>query len=135
MPDAPTVILNSTPATALPCGGGGDVGPGCHDLFTLSGDLLSQGDNVLAVEVHNRSTGPDLVFGSALLLDSPSTSLPQLNLLQSGNDATFYWNDSGFVLQKTEALSEQAQWTDVPGGDTSPVFVQLNSTVFYRLRK
>jgi len=132
MPDPPTPILNSTAAPFLPCNGGGDVIPGCDDIFVLNGSLLAQGDNLLAVEVHNRSTGPDLVFGTALILDSPSTVLPELKMLLSGNDATFYWNGSGYTLQRTDDLSS-SQWVDVNG--PSPVAARLTSTVFYRLRK
>ena len=135
MPAPPIVIVNSMAALAPPCNGGGDAVPGCDDQFVLNGNLLVQGDNLFAVEVHNRNTGPDIVFGSALLLDSPSAELPELFMRSSGQDATFYWNGSGFMLQQTTALSEQAQWTDVTGGATSPVVLTTSGTAFYRLRK
>jgi hypothetical protein len=136
MPAVPTVILNGTPAPDLPCGGGGDVVAGCHDLFTAAGGLLAQGDNVLAVEVHNRATGPDVVFGSALMLDRPSAGLPRLNILMSGNEATLYWNDSGFTLQQTGEFSfGTSNWVDVAAAATnSPVVLSNTGTAFYRLR-
>jgi hypothetical protein len=77
------------------------------------------------------------VFGSALILDSPSVVLPKLNILMSDNEATLYWNGAGFVLQQTsEFSSNSSNWVDVAAVATnSPVVISNTGTAFYRLRK
>jgi hypothetical protein len=135
MPTPPTIISNDTPAVALPCGGGGDAIAGCPDLFTIPGNLLIQGDNALAVEVHNRSTGPDLVFGSALILDRPAIALPKLYILLTDNQATLYWNGVGFILEQTSQFSlNSSNWVNVVGAINSPTVISNTGTTFYRLR-
>ncbi|MDB6030118.1 MAG: hlyA 4, partial [Verrucomicrobiales bacterium] len=66
MPVAPAPITYPVNATSTPAGGDATS----FDTFTLSGSALSNlfhGDNILAVEVHQVSSGPvDVVFGSTL---------------------------------------------------------------------
>jgi hypothetical protein len=89
---------------------------------------------VIAVEVHNSGTGPDIVFGSALLRAVPEY-LPRLNLLMEGSAATLFWNGEGFTLQQSSDLSSSNNWSDVPGSVMrSPVTVSNAATKFYRLR-
>jgi hypothetical protein len=140
LPAAPTVINNLTPATGTPpCGGGGDAT--CPDVFTISGTLLNslvQGDNVLAVELHNAgaSSVADVVFGCALLLSRPTAVSPKLNILAEDNFATLYWNGQGFSLQQLGALSSSNGWMDFSGpSSNSPVTVPASGTMFYRLRQ
>ena len=68
MPASPPAIIYATLANALPPGSGGDAT--IYDVFTISGDALTNlvtGDNVLAVEVHQQSSGSsDIVWGAAL---------------------------------------------------------------------
>jgi len=140
VPAPPTVITNGTPATGGPCAGtaqSGDAVTVCPDVFVVSGNLLTnlaQGDNVLAVEVHNTAgaTMGDLVFGSALIQLSPTPVVPQLHLLREANLATLYWNADGFVLQQSPDLTN---WVDIPGpmGQSSVTLTNSGST-FYRLR-
>jgi hypothetical protein len=133
MPAEPTIISNSTAATLPPCGSVGDVIAGCHDLFVDNANFVVQGDNLLAVEVHNRSTGPDIVFGTALYLDRPPVAAVQLNLFLSGDEATLYWNGVGYTLQRaTQFPAEPSDWVDL--GNISPVVVGNTGTAFYRLR-
>jgi hypothetical protein len=97
---------------------------------------LVQGDNVLAVEVHNYSAGsPDIVFGSALSYNSAAVQPPHLNLLSSDGVITLYWNGS-FTLQSCTQLGATNQWSDVPGPVTSSPYTitDPSSTTFYRLR-
>ena len=64
---------------------------------------------------------------------------PTLNVAQSGNALTFSWSAAGFKLQsQTNSLTTglKANWSDYPGGGSSPVSVTINPanpTVFFRL--
>ena len=138
VPAAPTVITNGTPANGSPCAGtaqAGDAATHCPDVFVISGNLLTnlvEGDNVVAVEVHNVPTANDLVFGSALIQLSPTPVVPQLHLLRESNLTTLYWIVDGFTLQQSPDLSS---WADVSGSaGQSPVTVTNSGSVFYRLR-
>ena len=140
LPASPSVISNLTPATGTPpCGGGGDTT--CPDVFTLSGVLLTnlvQGDNVLAVEVHNAGATSlaDVVFGSAMILSLPVTSAPKLNISFEDSTATLYWNGQGFSLQQLGDLSASNSWTVISGSaSNSPVTVPASGAMFYRLRQ
>jgi hypothetical protein len=137
---SPAVITNLTPATGTPpCGGGGDAT--CPDVFTISGILLNnlvQGDNVLAVEVHNAgaTSVADVVFGCALLLSRPTAVSPKLNIFAEDSLATLYWNGQGFSLQQLGDLSSSNTWMDFSGpASNSPVTVPASGTMFYRLRQ
>jgi hypothetical protein len=141
MPGAPTVIMNSTAATGGPCAGtaqSGDAAVQCPDIFTISGNLLTnlvQGDNVIAVETHNASTLTDIVFGSALFQNTPVILPPELNLFIEAGATTLFWNAEGFTLQQSLDVTSPANWTDVPGPITQSPFVVTNeATIFYRLR-
>jgi hypothetical protein len=141
MPGAPTVIMNSTAATSGPCAGtaqSGDAAVQCPDIFTISGNLLTnlvQGDNVIAVEAHNASTLTDIVFGSALFQNKPAIVAPELNLFIEDEATTLFWNGQGFTLQECSDLTPPPNWSDVAGPvSQSPYSVTNSSTVFYRLR-
>ena len=136
MQAAPTVVTNLSPATATPCSGDAT----CPDVFTISGNLLSnltQGNNVLAVEVHNygATSATDLVFGSALTAISAAQVLPELNVWTEGDMATLFWNGEGFTLQRSTDLGSPGDWSDLAGATQSPVTVTNSASTFYRLRK
>ena len=138
---APTVITYITAANGTPCAGtpqSGDANTTCPDVFTISGNLLTnlvQGDNVLAVEVHNYTSGADLVFGSALIASAPVLVIPRVDLWAESGTGTLFWNGEGFTLQQTSDLRTNANWTDVPGPVTrSPYVVTNAASVYYRLR-
>jgi hypothetical protein len=139
MPPEPFQILNSTPAINSPCAG--TVGAGdatCPEMFTASGNLLKglvQGDNVIAVELHNLSSSSDVVFGCALYATRASLVPPELGLILEGSQATLFWNDEGYTLQKSSSLEAEGNWADLPGPTTSPVTVTNSGTTFYRLRQ
>jgi hypothetical protein len=71
---APTIYSNASLAAGYSCSNSptssGNAGTNCGETVCVSGSILTnllQGDNVLAVEVHNYSSGsPDITFGSAL---------------------------------------------------------------------
>ena len=64
-------------------------------------------------------------------------SQPTLSLAQSGNVLTFSWLEAGFKLQaQTNSAGISTNWSDYPGGGTSPVPVTINPanpSVFFRL--
>jgi hypothetical protein len=134
---SPAVITNLSPATGSPCAGDAT----CPDVFTISGNLITnlvQGDNALAVEVHNAgaTSTTDLVFGCALILSQQATVLPKLNIFSEDNLATLYWNGQGFSLQQLGDFSSSNAWTNVSGSvSNSPVTVPASGTMFYRLRQ
>lgn len=136
MPPVPAVITNLSFATAGPCPPSNEAT--CPDVFTVSDVLVTnlvQGDNVLAVEVHNISGGgTDIVFGSALMLNRQSAVAPKLNVSLEDNMATFYWNAQGFSLEQLGDLSASNSWT-VISASNSPVTVPAVGTMFYRLRQ
>lgn len=142
MPAAPTPIANSTAATGTACSGTvqeGDAASICPDVFTVSGTdaaSLVQGDNVLAVEVHNFGSGVDLVFGCALYLNLPVAETPRLHYLMEDRVATLYWNGAGLTLQQSSEVGPDARWEDVPGPITlGPFITSGQSARFYRLRQ
>jgi len=133
----PTVISNSTLAIASNCGGDAT----CPVLFTITGDVLTNlvnGDNLLAVEVHNFSAGStDITFGSALSYTHPYSPIPSLSVIRSGDNVGLFWNGSGFHVRQSPQLGPAALWIDAPGASaTSPYWLNpsiLSGTQFYRL--
>jgi hypothetical protein len=139
LPAAPAVIANSTLASGYNCGGDAT----CPVVFSITGKLLTnlvQGDNVLAVEVHNYSaTSPDVTFGTALLCGRSDPGTPQLGYVWSSPYLTLYWSQPGCTLQQCQDLDQKPEtWADVPGPATrSPYTVtsDYSRPVFYRLRR
>ncbi len=136
---APTAIANSTLANAYNCGGDAT----CPVVFSVSGNLLTnvvQGDNVLAVEVHNyAAASPDITFGSALFFNQPVIPTPRLSGLFSAPYVALYWNGTGSTLQQSANLSGSGSaWADVPGPVIRSPYAVTNDnagTLFYRLRR
>lgn len=134
VPAAPAPITYATSANGTPCGvSGGDATITCSDVFTIGASNLVQGENIIAVEVHN-GTGSDLVFGSALYALSAAVVAPQLNIWTENDLSTLFWNGQGFLLQGSQGLESSENWLDVPGNPQSPVSVTNSASTFYRLR-
>jgi hypothetical protein len=139
MQAAPIVIANNSAAIGTPCAGtaqAGDAAAICPDVFTITGTQLAslaEGDNVLAVEVHN-ATGADLVFGSALIQISAVQSAPQLNIWAESGFTTLFWNGAGFTLQQSTDLGAPANWADLSGATASPVTITNGASTYFRLR-
>ena len=103
-------VSNATFSTTFPCANNypsghpcrGVATTNCPDVIPVSGDLLTnliQGDNVLAVEVHNqRANSPDINFGAALYYSLPAPTPPAspflTNVLATAGEtnATITWN-------------------------------------------
>jgi hypothetical protein len=138
MPAAPQTINNASTAIGSPCGGtpqNGDAATICPDVFTITNPPLVQGENVMAVSVHNLPSGNDIVFGCALLQNASRVTAPQLQVSVEGARVTLYWNAEGFTLQEATDLSAAEPWSDVTGPVTaSPYHAAPEGTRFYRLR-
>jgi hypothetical protein len=97
---------------------------------------LVQGDNLLAVEVHNYNAGsPDITFAMSLAITLPSDLGPELSIVSSNGTPVVSWTRGGFTLQ--QASSPAGPWTNVPGPVVSSPFVPpVNSSpCYFRLKK
>lgn len=109
------------------------------DVFRLSGDALTnliQGDNVLAVEVHQvNATSSDVVFGSAVSLVRALAGEMRLTITRTNEMVCVTWPGAGLTLQQTNLLSPGA-WPDVPGPVKTSPYCLTNppATLFFRLR-
>jgi len=135
-PPAVIAYTSVTLSNRFPCTGDAT----CPDIFTISGDLLTnllRGDNVLAVEVHQYiPCSFDITFGSALSYAHPGAG-PLLTITLSGGNAIISWTGGGFTLQQSNVPA--GSWADVegPGPVTfSPYLAtpSLEAARFYRLR-
>ncbi len=133
MPDAPTPILPTTLATALPCSGNAT----CSDNFTVPVDgILVPGENVLTVEVHNVSTrSSDITFGARVVLETPVARPPVLGILRDGSVPILEWSGAAFRLQQAD--SPAGPWSDIPGSAvTSPYRITNTATTrWFRLAR
>ena len=58
-----------------------------------------------------------------------------LVMTTEGGALRIEWPGSGWVLQHNNDLSNSSSWSNVPGGDTSPVIINPNNTKdFFRLQ-
>jgi len=136
MPPPPTVISNATAASTAPCAGDAT----CADSIVLSGPIIATnlvaGDNVLAVEVHNRSGGSlDVTFGLDAWLVLPYSLRPTLSVTSFNGTITLSWGQGGYRLQQASAPA--GVWTDVPGPVITSPFTTNSpaGNLFFRLRK
>jgi hypothetical protein len=62
---------------------------------------------------------------------------PTLSVTLAGRNLTLTWTQAGYVLQENRDLGNAAGWTNVAGGDASPVTVTIAVTgaSFYRVIK
>ena len=136
MPAYPTPIYNSTLATGYACTSGDASCP--VDLVIPAPVLtnLVQGDNVLAVEVHNYSAGsPDITFAMSLAITQPYDLGAQLSIISSNGTPVLSWTRGGFTLQ--QASDPAGPWADVPGPVISSPFIPsvIGSPHYFRLKK
>jgi hypothetical protein len=66
-----------------------------------------------------------------------STLGPWLSFTRTGNQLTFSWPGSGFVLQQNSSVVNPTGWSNVTGGASSPVPVTVPPTgnSYFRLQK
>ncbi|MCI0747910.1 MAG: hypothetical protein L0Y58_21090 [Verrucomicrobia subdivision 3 bacterium] len=98
---------------------------------TFDATLLQPGTNILAVEVHQATSGSsDLLWEMELqALPSPYS---RLNITRLGGEVVLYWNDSAFSLQAADGIS--GPWRPAVATN-SPSTSPFNGTSFYRLTK
>jgi hypothetical protein len=130
------VISNATVASTAPCAGDAT----CADSIVLSGPIIATnlvaGDNVLAVEVHNRSAASlDVTFGLDAWLVVPYSLRPTLSVTSFNGTITLSWDQGGYTLQ--QAAAPAGPWTNVPGPVITSPFTTNNPTgnLFFRLHK
>jgi hypothetical protein len=121
-------------ATNFPCGGDAT----CLDTFTIPTSSLTNlaiGENVMAVEVHNRDLrSSDITFGLSLRRIDPVVRTARIDIGYSGNVITLSWQATGLVLQSADSL--EGSWSDVEGSPESPFSVEPSgSNRYYRLRR
>lgn len=151
MSAAPATITPTTTATGYSCSNAvppdfGDAAPKCPTVFTVSGSAMTnlvQGDNVLAVEVHNyNAASPDIVFGTSLFVTPlPAPKPPQLTItVKAGDRVEVSWSGGqGYILQQASALSASPiAWVNVSGNNNasvSPVSIPIGPGArYFRLR-
>jgi hypothetical protein len=131
----PTPIYNSTLATGYACSGDAS----CPVDFVVPAPVLTnlvQGDNVLAVEVHNYDPlSPDITFAMSLAITRPYDLGAQLSIISSNGTPVLSWTRGGFTLQ--QASNPAGPWADVPGPVVSSPFIPsvISSPLYFRLRK
>jgi hypothetical protein len=131
----PTPIYNSTLSTGYACTGDAS----CPVDFVVPAAALTnlvQGDNVLAVEVHNyNALSPDITFAMSLAITRPYFLGAQLSIISSNGTPVLSWTRGGFTLQ--QASNPAGPWTDVPGPVVSSPFIPSvnGSSLYFRLKK
>jgi hypothetical protein len=124
-------------ANSLASGRGCDGDATCAENKILSGVVLAnliEGENVLAVEVHNeRRTSLDVTFGLALGLIHPITKIsPELRIESSGESVLLRWDPPDFHVQS--AAAAEGPWVNEALG--SPTTISPGEAQrFYRLAR
>jgi hypothetical protein len=122
-----TVNLNLHPALLTTIQAGGDAITGFN----------------LEVDPSSAEVAPyDITFNSLVLSAPAPTVLPTIAVSQSGTTLTLSWDSTtypDYVLQastNSAGIPASSSWSDVSGGDTSPVTITIDPTqpaVFFRL--
>ena len=98
--------------------------------FSVPSTGLVLGDNVLAVEVHQRRTdSSDITMGLQLLMLGSFPKFTTVALL--GTSLKFEWTGSG-TLQAADAVT--GPWTDVPNASSPFTAALIGTAKFYRLK-
>jgi len=98
---------------------------------TLTTGALAAGNNVMAVEIHQRAgDSSDISFNLGLTGIAPSQA-PRLFIGRLGDEIALSWRESGWTLE--EAAAPTGSWTALAG--ESPVVVASTGVRFFRLRQ
>ncbi len=132
----PVGATYTTRANAYPCGGDAN----CIDEFKIplaSLPSLKEGDNLLAVEVHNYDPrSNDITFGLALhRIDSLQVVTPALlSIARVDGGIEIKWDGAGGMLQFAPA--PDGPWEDLQAYSGSQVIIPLGEeNRFYRLQR
>ena len=93
--------------------------------------LLQAGTNLLAVEIHQESSGSSDVSFDLSLEAAPR---PALRLLDFSGEPILAWDDATFLLEQTAELGTAAAWSTA--AEASPAAMEFNGAQrFFRLRR
>lgn len=134
MEDAPAPIANDTLAIGFACDGDAT----CPDEFAVEGplaDALVEGENVLAVEVHNYNPrSADTTFGMTVTAAiPPPTVLPTPSLTVTAGVVRVAWDGTGLVLQ--QAAAPDGPWVDLKGATSPWTSTPEGVARYFRLRR
>jgi len=132
----PVGATYTTLAPSYPCAGDAN----CIDGFKIpiaSLPSLKEGDNVLAVEVHNyNARSNDITFGLALhQIDSVQPATPALlSISLSDGSIQIKWEGAGGMLQSASA--PDGPWSDLQSYSGNQVSIPVgDQNRFYRLQR
>lgn len=132
------IVSASTPAST-------SIGGGLETTWvttTLTTNALVEGENLLAVELHQTSSTTDASFDLALYAEK--YELPQLRTVHNNGKVTLTWPalPSGFRLESTPDLTADQSWEPgtippqvVPTVEASVTVTNPIGTRFYHLRR
>lgn len=103
--------------------------------FAISGATLVEGENVLAVEVHQSgASSSDIVFGAELTASVPSSGVsgpPEITRIQvTGPTLRLEWRNG---LLQTRSQLETGPWFNVPGATSPYTTPATQSKRFFRV--
>jgi hypothetical protein len=127
MPLAPTNIVFTTMATRT-------IGDATNEFLFACVTNLVNGDNVLAVEVHQQSlTSSDITFGAeiSIMMTEPPTRLT-ITPGPGPNQVTVSWTGAG-TLQQSSGLSSPS-WSNVAGVVGNSYTTTATGSRFFRVR-
>jgi hypothetical protein len=100
----------------------------------ISPDLLIDGTNVLAVELHQTSGTSDAGFNLELNgVAAPPGSIPPLTIQFNGTTVTIRWSGTGYLLQ--EASNVSGPYDSLPSATSPHVVSSPTGNKFYRLTR
>lgn len=135
MVEAPEPVRNEMLATGYSFAGDATA-PVLFEVQDPDGQWLADGENVLAVEVHNYNRlSPDATFGMDLVYERPVVRAPRVAVGLTGTSIVLIWEGEGFTLQSAETVS--GPWIDLPGPvRTSPQTLEVGGPArYFRLRQ
>ncbi len=127
LPAFPAAINYLTPATST---GENDV-----DTATLNATNLVAGNNVIAVEIHQESTGSSDVSFDFELTGNLVGGPPRLNQTRFGDDFVLHWSDPTYRLEASEDLGSATNWATVVGASSPITMTTSTPRRFFRLRR
>jgi hypothetical protein len=128
MPAAPTPIRYGTLATRTQ--GDGDI-----EYLYLCVSNLVNGDNVLAVEVHQVNlTSSDITFGVEVSVYA-ATAPPRLTITQGPGpgQVTVSWTGSGVLQQSSNLATSPTGWSNVSGVSGNSYVTTATGNRFFRV--
>jgi hypothetical protein len=93
--------------------------------------------SALSSEAAIEARAAELVASHRTAATQPPPQPAELSYQRTGNTLTLTWSVTGYTLQQATDAANPSGWTDVAGGNTSPVNITLPPTgaAYYRLRR